>query len=92
MGKLATGHMKLSGKVDGKVQVINGKFKNHWRNAPAFTAKSSIAAIKNQFGRTTFLNNLGSEINTIIGGYMGRLKRRRFLPENAIAFSQRTNQ
>jgi hypothetical protein len=78
MGKLMPSHMMVKGKVGDKVFVPKGKYKDHWRNAPAYIAKSSLAALKIQQKRAPFINKLGSEINTIIGGHCKSLKSRDF--------------
>jgi hypothetical protein len=74
MSRLAQNHIKHKGKIANRVHITDGKYKDHTRSLPAFTAKESIAAMKGQFSRTEFLNKLGSEINKIIGGYAGKLK------------------
>jgi len=74
MAKLNDNHIKHQGKINDRVHVTNGKYKDHTRNAPSFIGKGSIAAMKGQFSRTEKLNKLGSEINRIIGGYAGRLR------------------
>ncbi len=73
MAKSSRNHARR-GKVAPYVNVPKGKYKEHTRNLPSYTAKSSIAAINGQFSRTQVLNKLGSEINRIIGGYSRKLK------------------
>src|SRR5688572_7642986 len=71
---------RLSGKMDKKVFVDPGSNskKPHVRNEPKPRGKKIEAALKEQYARSGLLNNLASDINSIVLRYCGILKSRDF--------------
>ena len=80
-----------SGKMDKLVFVDSTKYGNHTRRAPRPGLKKDEPALKRQFSRTKFLNELAGELNSAFRGiwpakksdlYQKMLKRFRKEPEN----------
>ena len=65
--------IKISGKVGDEVHV-RSKHGQILRKAPKKGTKKDESAFKQQHERTSFLNNLASELNRIIRGYSDTLK------------------
>ncbi|KIC94274.1 hypothetical protein [Flavihumibacter solisilvae] len=80
-----------SGKMDKLVFVDSTKYGNHTRRAPRPGLKKGEPALKRQFSRTKYLNDLAGELNSAFRGiwpakksdlYQKMLKRFRKEPEN----------
>lgn len=81
-----------SGKLDKLVFVDSTKYGNHTRRAPRPGLKKDEPALKRQFSRTKYLNDLAGELNSAFRGiwpakksdlYQKILKRFRREPENS---------
>ena len=62
-------HFKVSGEVDGMVYKMTRKGKNYISKKPAAGNKKQEPALKLQYQRTAFLNELAGELNGMIKDY-----------------------
>lgn len=81
MAKIKPTITPLSGKFGDIVHVDSRRYGHHARKPVAPGTKKNEPAFKKQYGRTTYLNTLASEINTIIKTNTGRLKPSSFYEE-----------
>ena len=81
MAKIKPTITPLSGKFGDIVHVDSRRYGRHARKPVAPGSKKNEPAFKKQHARTTYLNTLASEINTIIKANTGRLKPSSFYEE-----------
>ena len=68
----------MSGKVGDKVFVHSNKYPYHFRSAVKPGSKREEKAFKEQFSRTTYLNQLAGELNRTVENYCGAFKAKDF--------------
>ena len=78
MARIRTGMIKIEGKVEDKVLLGGGRYGPYMRKAVEPGTKKDEPALKKEYSRTGFLNNLASEINAAIKEHCGALKSSRF--------------
>lgn len=81
MAKIKPTVTPLSGKFGDVVHVDSRRYGHHARKPVAPGTKKNEPAFKKQHARTTYLNTLASEVNTIIKANTGRLKPSSFYEE-----------
>jgi hypothetical protein len=81
MAKLKPSLVQLSGEHDGLVHVGSKRYGPHVRKPIARGSKRNEPVLKAQYTRTKFLNQLASEINTVIKANCGAFKSSKFYEE-----------
>ncbi|MDP4262414.1 MAG: hypothetical protein Q8941_07765 [Bacteroidota bacterium] len=74
MAKIKRGIISISGKVDDKVLVSGGSYKDHVRKADTKKKQETHPSFKKQNKSAPIFNQLASELNNIVKSYSGRLK------------------
>ncbi len=78
MARIRPGIVKVEGKVGDNILLRGGRYGPHMRKAVKPGTKRDEPALKKEYSRTGFLNNLASEINTAIKEHCAMLKSGRF--------------
>lgn len=78
MARIRPGIVKVEGKVGDNILLRGGRYGPHMRKAVKPGIKKDEPALKKEYSRTGFLNNLASEINAAIKEHCAVLKSGRF--------------
>jgi hypothetical protein len=81
MAKIKNGIQRFSGKFGDEVYVDSHRYPRHIRKPVKAGSKRNEAALKMQYKRTAFLNNLASELNTVIRNHSDHFKSVKFYEE-----------
>jgi len=78
MAKVKRGLVEVEGKVGEHVVIRKGRYGAYLRKAVRPGTKGSEPALKEQYSRTKYLNQLASDINTLVNAHGEGLKSPRF--------------
>jgi hypothetical protein len=81
LAKLKPSIIKISGKHDDHVHIDSNRYPGHMRKAVSPGTKRNEPALKEQYTRTRYLNQLASEVNSIVERYSDDLKPSSFYEE-----------